>query len=519
MNRIIVIAILLWSSANVFAQNPLFNQTFCTDTALTITPAVQVLPDGYLLFGQYNDVSNNERIYMRKLDLNGYPQWLRVIDDEWDNNQNIDAELNIIERGTQVLATTDNHIVLSYSKDTIALTGTSDNVYLTKLDLNGNKIWQHNYGIYNRDEICRHVIETADGGFMLVGTRGEENNEPGASFYVIKTDAAGILEWDTTYVANWGQAFSVQQTPWDGGYIIGGAGRTDTTLYDMWVIKITATGQLEWEQNFDGYEWSDCAAHVSILTTLSEYQNNQPIRYLILGCHNMELATAMDHAYINVLDENGNIVWERSDYDTSIPDFDVFGVKPLVMPDKSFVAIVSTLSPRPSNVLVHFAPNGDVLSTQLITIDSEPTQAPDYDLYLKDIQATPDGGYVLAGYQFSPNPQKSWIVKTDSMGLTVPVEDCESVNTAIETAPQFMGQGASVFSLSPNPATTQATLYIAQPAAHRQLRIYNMSGQQVKNLSLPDYIAQYHFSVADLPAGVYVCKVGDALGQKLVVGK
>jgi hypothetical protein len=46
-----------------------------------------------------------------------------------------------------------------------------------------------------------------------------------------------------------------------------------------------------------------------------------------------------------------------------------------------------------------------------------------------------------------------------------------------------------------------------------------MSGQQVKHLVLPDYISAYHFSVADLPAGVYVCKVGNALEQKLVVGK
>lgn len=515
MNRIIVIAILLWSSANVFAQNPLFNQTFCTDTALTITPAVQVLPDGYLLFGQYNDVSNNERIYMRKLDLNGYPQWLRVIDDEWDDNQNIDAELNIIERGTQVLTTTDNHIVLSYPKDTIALTGLRNNVYLTKLDLNGNKIWQHNYGIYNRNEVCRHVIETADGGFMLVGTRGEENNEPGASFYVIKTDAEGILEWDTTYVANWGQAFSVQQTPWDGGYIIGGAGRTDTTLYDMWIIKITATGQLEWERNFDGYNISDCAAQVRILTTLQEYQNNMPIRYIMFGCINEPLK---NHAYINVLDENGNIVWERSDYDETLPDFKTFITYPIIRSDKSFVC-ASSIDIVRDNRLVDFAANGDVNFTQLITIDTTTNNTTGLSLYFQDIKPTPDGGYVLAGYQFSPNPQKSWIVKTDSMGLTVPVEDCESANTAIETAPQFMGQGASVFSLSPNPATTQATLYIAQPAAGRQLRIYNMSGQQVKHLVLPDYIAQYHFSVADLPAGVYVCKVGDALGQKLVVGK
>lgn len=204
----------------------------------------------------------------------------------------------------------------------------------------------------------------------------------------------------TLLMFHWGQAFSVQQTPWDGGYIIGGFGRTDTTLYDTWVIKITATGQLEWERNFDGYEWADCGAHVSILTTLSEYQNNQPIRYLVLSCHNMQFDAATGHAYINVLDENGNIVWERSNYDMTIPNFYAFEVKPLVMPDKSFVAIVGTLSPRPSNVLVRFAPNGNVLSTRLITIDSEPTQAPDYDLYLKDIQATPDGGYVLAGYQF-----------------------------------------------------------------------------------------------------------------------
>ena len=75
---------------------PLFNRTFCSDTVSTITPAVQVLSDGYLLFGNYTDDYANEHIYMRKLDLNGYPQWLRVIDDEWDENQNIDAELGII---------------------------------------------------------------------------------------------------------------------------------------------------------------------------------------------------------------------------------------------------------------------------------------------------------------------------------------------------------------------------------------------------------------------------------------
>ena len=155
---------------------------------------------------------------MRKLDFNGYPQWLRVIDDEWDENQNIDAELGIIERGTQVTTTTDNHIVISYPKSNAA-TNWKNDVFLLKLTLTGDTVWSKHYGELGRAEICRHVIQTLDGGFMLVGTQGALNNEPGASFYVIKTDASGVMEWDTTYVSNWGQAFTVQQTPWDNGYI------------------------------------------------------------------------------------------------------------------------------------------------------------------------------------------------------------------------------------------------------------------------------------------------------------
>ncbi|MBK8474258.1 MAG: hypothetical protein IPL33_19965 [Sphingobacteriales bacterium] len=313
-----------------------------------------------------------------------------------DENQNIDAELGIIERGTQVTTTTDNHIVLAYSKDTLSLTGTTRNVYLTKLDMGGERIWQHNYGISNRDEICRHVIQTLDGGFMLVGTQGALNNEPGASFYVIKTDASGVMEWDTTYVSNWGQAFTVQQTPWDNGYIIGGVGFTDTTLYDMWIIKIGAAGELEWQRNFDRYHISDCAAQVRSLTTLEEYQNNLPIQYLMFGCGNEPDET---HAYINLLDENGDIIWERSDYDDSLPGFRSFITYPIIRPDKSFAG-VTFVGGVHDNRFVDFASNGDINFTRLITIDTIQDLA-GLALYFQDIKPTPDGGYVFAGYQFA----------------------------------------------------------------------------------------------------------------------
>lgn len=286
MKKIIVLIIANLCSSLLYAQNQTefhyFNKTFWADSINTLTPAVQVQPDGYLLFGKYVDIYG-EYVYMRKLDLNGNSQWTRIIDDEWDENQNIDAELDIIQGGGQVITTTDNHIVLSYSKDTISMTGTRRDVYLTKLDLQGNRIWQRHFGAHNRDEICIQVIQTADGGFMIVGAQGALNGQEGSRFYVVKTDSLGILEWENNYVSNWGIAFTVQQTWWDGGYIIGGAGYTDNTEYDMWVVKITATGTLEWERNYGGIN-EDCSAHIFPLTSPEEYNNGEPIKYLMTGC-------------------------------------------------------------------------------------------------------------------------------------------------------------------------------------------------------------------------------------------
>lgn len=221
-----------------------------------------------------------------------------------------------------------------------------------------------------------------------------------------------------------------------------------------------------------------------------------------------------------MLDELGHLVWERSDYDNTIPEFNVFEVRPIIKPDKGFVAIVATSSPRPDNVLVHFSANGDVLSTQLITIDTLP-DAPYYDLYLKDIQPTPDGGYVFAGYQYAPSPTKSWIVKTDSMGLTVPVTDCESVNTAVEEVLPPTQNKEEAFSIYPNPATDLTTIYIAQvattTATGQRVELFNMSGQLVKTFVLPDFATTYTFSVTGLPVGVYICRLNEIWYNRLLI--
>ena len=72
----------------------------------------------------------------------------------------------------------------------------------------------------NREEIFYDVIQTSDGGYAAAGmTRGMSNTE---DVYVVKLSASGDVEWEQNYGgAKVDYARSIRQTS-DGGYILGG---------------------------------------------------------------------------------------------------------------------------------------------------------------------------------------------------------------------------------------------------------------------------------------------------------
>lgn len=69
-------------------------------------------------------------------------------------------------------------------------------------------------------------------------------------------------------------------------------------------------------------------------------------------------------------------------------------------------------------VLMDFNRYGQVNWQKVMSIDTSA------NVYIKDLQETPDGGYIMAGFKFSPAPQQSWIVKVDADGNTCWVADC-----------------------------------------------------------------------------------------------
>jgi hypothetical protein len=211
---------------------------------------------GYILAGFTNskdgDVSTNHGSadgWVVKLDSSGVVQWQRVMggslpDYLWSVQQTRD--------GGYVTA----GYTTSYDGD-ISRTNAGSDYWVVKLDPNGNTQWQKFIG-GNSDDECRSISQTSDGGYIVAGlaasTDGEFSEQHGLfDIFVCKLDATGEIEWHRCLGGSGTDVGcgAVRQTS-DGGYIT--AGCTDSVdgdidpaqahgYLDIWVIKLLPNGQ------------------------------------------------------------------------------------------------------------------------------------------------------------------------------------------------------------------------------------------------------------------------------------
>ena len=135
--------------------------------------------------------------------------------------------------------------------------------WLIKTDAAGIMQWNRTYGGKYGD-IAWSLVQTSDGGYALAGqtwSYGAGDND----FYLVKTDSAGNMQWNRTYGGTGDDyAYSVVQTS-DGGYAL--AGHTNSFgagYWDFWLIKTNATGTMEWNRTYGGGD--DDEAHSVVQT-------------------------------------------------------------------------------------------------------------------------------------------------------------------------------------------------------------------------------------------------------------
>jgi hypothetical protein len=140
------------------------------------------------------------------------------------------------------------------------------------------------------------LIQTSDGGYAIAGgTISFGVGEP--DVYVVKLDANGNLQWTKTIGGPGNEAgYSLIQTS-DGGYTI--AGYTNSFgagEWDVYVVKLNADGNLQWTKTI--------SAKNEDLGKLSLIQTSDG-GYAIAG-HTESFGAGGDDVYVVKLDKNGD---------------------------------------------------------------------------------------------------------------------------------------------------------------------------------------------------------------------
>ncbi|MBK6729893.1 MAG: T9SS type A sorting domain-containing protein [Bacteroidetes bacterium] len=197
--------------------------------------------------------------------------------------------------------------------------------YLVKLNASGNIDWQKTYG-GNQSDQCYTVIPTSDGGYFaggwsesdISGNRTEATHG-GKDIWITKIDASGNIEWDNAY-GGIGEEYlyEIIETS-DGGYALGGwsnsgisEDKAEASLggYDFWVIKINATGSIQWENAIGGT--SDERIHGIRQTTDGGY--------IVGGTSDSDISADKsennlgegEDYWVIKLNDVGEIVWENT---------------------------------------------------------------------------------------------------------------------------------------------------------------------------------------------------------------
>jgi len=202
----------------------------------------------------------------------------------------------------------------------------SNDIWIIKIDTNGNLISQKTYG-GSQSEGLNTIIKTTDSGYIISGysssTDGDVNGNNGnLDYWIVKIDNSGNIEWQNNYGGSQNDWMpKIQQTN-DGGYIVYGyTSSTDGDVSgfhgsnDTWVLKLDAIGNIEWQKCLGGSSYD-------VLYMLKKINNN----FLFIGITRSNDGDVSgfhfggqynnggdyyDDVWVVKLSATGNILWQK----------------------------------------------------------------------------------------------------------------------------------------------------------------------------------------------------------------
>ena len=224
--------------------------------------SIQKVSGGYVIAGKAGKKSysgswlQSDIFYglVVKIDDYGNILWAKKYDKNVDNG--------VIQENAfySIQQTSDGgYIVAGYTTiPTDPLREIEHNIWILKLDPNGDVMWEKVLDMYNRDK-AYFVMQTGDGGYVVAGVAANYNvisfpNPYRSDLWIIKLNSSGFVEWEGIY--DWkvvDEASSFQQA--DDGYVVAGTSSTggmfSSDVYKPWIVKIDNSGHIQWQKTYN----------------------------------------------------------------------------------------------------------------------------------------------------------------------------------------------------------------------------------------------------------------------------
>ena len=299
------------------------------DYATCITPTA----DGGYILGGYSSSGisgikteanlGGHDIWILKINASGLIEWQKTIGGSESDRL---ISISQLSDGGYILgAESESPISADKSEDPIL---SSSDLWILRLDASGNIIWENTIGSSDDDDIAR-VVPTSDGGFIIAAESDEgisgdktELTQGLSDYWIIKLNSSGVIEWQNTIGGSgYDVVNDIIQTN-EGGFIA--IGRSDSGIsgdktnpvwlsatgsnsYDYWIIKLTNTGEIEWQKDYGGINFDQGF----------KVRQTMDMGYLVAGEMSgpggdlIENGNNDTDLWVLKLDPSGNIIWQN----------------------------------------------------------------------------------------------------------------------------------------------------------------------------------------------------------------
>lgn len=364
----------------------------------------------------------------------GEPDTVLTVVERMPSIVNLGGSLN--DNAEDIVPTQDGgYAVLGYTQSSDGDISDKDNTsfdyWLLKYDGQGNLEWTRTYG-GSGDDRGNSLAQTTDGGYILAGYSSSSDgdsskNEGGQDFWLVKTDAMGSIQWESSFgFPGRDVALAVDQTN-DQGFLV--VGELDVTASsgqgstlsrhaggNYWALKLDAEGTVEWS-NFFGGTFTDTAFDIVF------GENNE---YFIIGSSDSNDVDISNNRgvydfWIVKIAANGSLLWERNFGGSEIDE-----ARAAVFLENGTVLVVGDTRSTDQNIatnnggadvwLINIASNGDLLWERTYGGSA-------FDVG-RDICRTAEGNFLIAGSSRSLDGDLSqnngsndlWLLQVDDQG-------------------------------------------------------------------------------------------------------